>query len=190
MVVNCAQPCVAFTSSRAQPCVAEESSRAQPYTHGYNHVSVQGPVKKQQPDGMSHGGPPPPSNASLHPPIPPPPSLKEMEGKGSEWRSASGRRQLQTRTQDHGFLPKPPPPAIHPPPHTPPLPPISLHSPGLGLWQYTGLEQRTRRRPAPAAHGRGSSRQPRRGGPEGAQRRGISGGGSLGGRCGGVVERD
>ena len=40
MVVNCAQPCVAFTSSRAQPCVAEESSRAQPYTHGYNHVSV------------------------------------------------------------------------------------------------------------------------------------------------------
>ena len=39
MVVNCAQPCVAFTSSRAQPCVAEESSRAQPYTHGYNHVS-------------------------------------------------------------------------------------------------------------------------------------------------------
>ena len=39
MVVNCAQLCVAFTSSRAQPCVAEESSRAQPYTHGYNHVS-------------------------------------------------------------------------------------------------------------------------------------------------------
>mmetsp|Transcript_50385 Transcript_50385/g.82356 ORF Transcript_50385/g.82356 Transcript_50385/m.82356 type:complete len:104 (+) Transcript_50385:85-396(+) len=36
------------------------------------------------------------------------PSLKEREGKGSEWRSASGRRQLQTRTQDHGFLPKPP----------------------------------------------------------------------------------
>ena len=33
---------------------------------------------------------------------------KEREGKGSEWRSASGRRQLQTRTQDHGFLPKPP----------------------------------------------------------------------------------
>ena len=44
MVVNCAQPCVAFTSSRAQPCVAEESSRAQPYTHGYNHVSVLNPL--------------------------------------------------------------------------------------------------------------------------------------------------
>ena len=38
------------------------------------------------------------------------PSLKEREGKGSEWRSASGRRQLQTRTQYHGFLPTPPPP--------------------------------------------------------------------------------
>ena len=36
------------------------------------------------------------------------PSLKEREGKGSEWRSASGRRQLQTRTQYHGFLSKPP----------------------------------------------------------------------------------
>ena len=39
---------------------------------------------------------------------PPPPFLKEREGKGSEWRSASGRRQLQTRAQYHGFLPKPP----------------------------------------------------------------------------------
>ena len=38
------------------------------------------------------------------------PSLKEREGKGSEWRSASGHRQLQTRTQYHGFLPNPPPP--------------------------------------------------------------------------------
>ena len=51
------------------------------------------------------------------------PSLKEREGKGSEWRSASGRRQLQTRTQDHGFLPTPPPPREtvtwrpSPPPH-------------------------------------------------------------------------
>ena len=41
------------------------------------------------------------------------PSLKEREGKGSEWRSASGRRQLQTRTQDHGFLPNPPPPVVN-----------------------------------------------------------------------------
>ena len=40
----------------------------------------------------------------------PPPPPQEREGKGSEWRSASGRRQLQTRTQDHGFLPNPPPP--------------------------------------------------------------------------------
>ena len=39
-MVNCAQPCIAFTSSDAQPCVAKESSRAQPYTHGYNYVSV------------------------------------------------------------------------------------------------------------------------------------------------------
>ena len=38
-MVNCAQPCITFTSSRAQLCVAKESSCAQPYTHGYNHVS-------------------------------------------------------------------------------------------------------------------------------------------------------
>ena len=37
-LVNCAQPCVAFTSNRAQPCTAEESSRVQPRTHGYNLV--------------------------------------------------------------------------------------------------------------------------------------------------------
>ena len=29
-------------------------------------------------------------------------------GKGSEWQSASGRRQPQTRIQHHGFLRKPP----------------------------------------------------------------------------------
>ena len=34
--------------------------------------------------------------------------MKEREGKGSEWPSASKRRQLQTRTQYHGFLPKSP----------------------------------------------------------------------------------
>ena len=39
----------------------------------------------------------------------PPPSLKEREGKGSEWGSASRRRQLQTRSSHHGVMPKPPP---------------------------------------------------------------------------------
>ena len=31
-------------------------------------------------------------------------------GKGSEWRSASRRRQLQTRTIHQGYMPTPPPP--------------------------------------------------------------------------------
>ena len=33
--------------------------------------------------------------------------------KGSEWRSASRRRQLQTRSSHHGVMPKPPPVAVH-----------------------------------------------------------------------------
>ena len=65
------------------------------------------------------------------------PSLKEREGKGSEWRSASGRRQLQTRTQDHGFLPKPPPtdpPGAPPPPPPLPEPPPFQCPPPLGAF--------------------------------------------------------
>ena len=33
-----------------------------------------------------------------------------VRGKGSEWRSANRRRQLQTRTTHHGDMPPPPPP--------------------------------------------------------------------------------
>ena len=42
---------------------------------------------------------------------PPPPSGRfkgRVQGKGSEWRSASRRRQLQTRSSHHGVMPKPP----------------------------------------------------------------------------------
>ena len=44
---------------------------------------------------------------------------ERVQGKGSEWRSASRRRQLQTRSSHHGVMPKPPPaPQVHvlPPP--------------------------------------------------------------------------
>ena len=34
-----------------------------------------------------------------------------VQGKGSEWRSANGRRRLQTRTIHHGDMPTPSPPA-------------------------------------------------------------------------------
>ena len=36
-----------------------------------------------------------------------------VQGKGSEWRSASRRRQLQTRSSHHGVMPKPPPPVAY-----------------------------------------------------------------------------
>ena len=39
---------------------------------------------------------------------------ERVRGKGSEWRSASRRRQLQTRTIHHGDMPTPPPPAAFP----------------------------------------------------------------------------
>ena len=38
---------------------------------------------------------------------------ERVQGKGSEWRSASRRRQLQTRSSHHGVMPKP-----RPNPHT------------------------------------------------------------------------
>ena len=55
------------------------------------------------------GGPPPPP--CKVPPLatPPPPRRERVQGKGSEWRSASRRRQLQTRSSHHGVMPKPPP---------------------------------------------------------------------------------
>ena len=106
MVVNCAQPCVAFTSSRAQPCVAEESSRAQPYTHGYNHVSAPAGLRPRPslrcferppprdrcriprwPRGVTPAGvcpPPPPlrSQQQLPPRSPPPPPPHAQVGAG------------------------------------------------------------------------------------------------------------
>ena len=47
-------------------------------------------------------------------PDPPPPEAhrlwrERVQGNGSEWRSASSRRQLQTRTTHHGVMPNPPP---------------------------------------------------------------------------------
>ena len=35
---------------------------------------------------------------------------ERVQGKGSEWRSASRRRPLQTKTMHHGDMPTPPPP--------------------------------------------------------------------------------
>eukprot|EP00670_Eutreptiella_braarudii_P027701 CAMPEP_0174382132 /NCGR_PEP_ID=MMETSP0811_2-20130205/124428_1 /TAXON_ID=73025 ORGANISM="Eutreptiella gymnastica-like, Strain CCMP1594" /NCGR_SAMPLE_ID=MMETSP0811_2 /ASSEMBLY_ACC=CAM_ASM_000667 /LENGTH=135 /DNA_ID=CAMNT_0015535411 /DNA_START=2648 /DNA_END=3055 /DNA_ORIENTATION=- len=35
---------------------------------------------------------------------------ERVQGKGSEWRLASRRRQLQTRSSHHGVMPKPPSP--------------------------------------------------------------------------------
>ena len=56
------------------------------------------------------------------------PSFKEREGKGSKWRSANRRRQLQTRTTNPRRHANPNPP---PPPLLPPLrnghPPIKRH---------------------------------------------------------------
>ena len=34
---------------------------------------------------------------------------ERVQGKGSKWRSASRRRQLQTRSSHHGVMPNPPP---------------------------------------------------------------------------------
>ena len=38
---------------------------------------------------------------------------ERVQGKGSEWRSASRRRRLQTRSSHHGVMPTPPPPRSH-----------------------------------------------------------------------------
>ena len=37
---------------------------------------------------------------------------ERVQGKGSEWRLASRRRPLQTRSSHHGLMPNPPPPAL------------------------------------------------------------------------------
>ena len=52
-----------------------------------------------------------------HPPPPPRLWRERVQGKGSEWRSASRRRQLQTRSSHHGVMPNPPPPAGAAGPH-------------------------------------------------------------------------
>ena len=216
-MVSCAQPCVAFTSSRTQLCVAKESSCAQPYTHGYNHVSgeaweselsvrepvaptkttLSNPIQSHPPSlppsplllpllptPLSPSLPPacpciptsgisnnfcPPHVVLLSAPTSPPPACphnqprewegkewceadghcglrrerpregkgkgrgkvragrkrkvkgwgeadghhrlwrERVQGKGSKWRLASRRRQLQTRSSHHGVMPKPPP---------------------------------------------------------------------------------
>ena len=97
-------------------------------------VTVQGPVKKQQPDGMSHRG-------MLDPPPPPQPQgqgkgkgrgegrlgqggrgrskggekpmgTTAYGGKGSKGRAANGDRPVGAAScrRDHGVMPNPPPP--------------------------------------------------------------------------------